>query len=51
MGALIICLADAISLDVVEGMAKLKEELNPEIMRVVGGSGTPPKGHRGADSQ
>jgi len=35
MGALIICLADAISLDVVEGMAKLKEELNPEIMRVV----------------
>ena len=35
MGALIICLSDAISLDVVEGMAKLKEELNPEIMRVV----------------
>jgi adenine-specific DNA-methyltransferase len=35
MGALIICLADSISLDVVEGMAKLKEELNPEIMRVV----------------
>jgi len=35
MGALIICLADAISLKVVEGMAKLKEELNPEIMRVV----------------
>lgn len=35
MGALIICLADVISLDVVEGMAKLKEELNPEIMRVV----------------
>jgi len=35
MGALIICLADAISLEVVEGMAKLKEELNPEIMRVV----------------
>jgi len=35
MGALIICLADAISLDVVEGIAKLKEELNPEIMRVV----------------
>lgn len=35
MGALIICLADAIPLEVVEGMAKLKEELNPEIMRVV----------------
>jgi adenine-specific DNA-methyltransferase len=35
MGALIICLADSISLDVVEGMAKLKEELNPEIMREV----------------
>ncbi len=35
MGALIICLADAISLETVEGMAKLKEELNPEIMRVV----------------
>jgi len=35
MGALIICLADSISLDVVEGMAKLKEELNPEIMRMV----------------
>jgi adenine-specific DNA-methyltransferase len=35
MGALIICLADFISLEVVEGMAKRKEELNPEIMRVV----------------
>ena len=35
MGALIICLADAISLEVVEGIAKLKGELNPEIMRVV----------------
>jgi len=35
MGALIICLSNAISLEVVEGMAKLKEELNPEIMRVV----------------
>ena len=35
MGALIICLADSISLEVVEGMAKLKAELNPEIMRVV----------------
>jgi len=35
MGALIICLADAISLEVVEGITKLKDELNPEIMRVV----------------
>ncbi len=35
MGALIICLSDAISLKVVEGIAKLKDELNPEIMRVV----------------
>jgi len=34
-GALIICLSDAISLEVVEGIAKLKDELNPEIMRVV----------------
>lgn len=35
IGALIICLSDAISLEVVEGIAKLKDELNPEIMRVV----------------
>lgn len=35
MGALIICLSDAITLEVVEGIAKLKDELNPEIMRVV----------------
>lgn len=35
MGALIICLSDDISLEVVEGIAKLKEKLNPEIMRVV----------------
>lgn len=35
MGALIICLSDAISLEVVEGIAKLKDELSPEIMRVV----------------
>ncbi len=35
MGALIICLSDAISLEVVEGIAKLKDELDPEIMRVV----------------
>ena len=34
-GALIVCLADAISLDVVEGIAALKEELEPELMRVV----------------
>jgi adenine-specific DNA-methyltransferase len=35
MGALIICLSDAISLEVVEGIAMLKDDLNPEIMRVV----------------
>ena len=35
MGALIICLSDSITLEVVEGIAKLKDELNPEIMRVV----------------
>jgi len=37
MGALIICLEDRISLEVVEGIAKLKDELNPEddVMRVV----------------
>lgn len=35
MGALMICLSDDISLDVVEGIAKLKDELKPEIMRVV----------------
>ena len=34
-GALIVCLADDISLDVVEGIAALKEELQPEVMRVV----------------
>ena len=34
-GALIICLSDSISLEVVEGIAKLKDKLNPEIMRVV----------------
>jgi len=34
-GALIVCLADKISLDVVEGIAALKEELKPEVMRVV----------------
>jgi len=35
MGALIICLSDTITLEVVECIAKLKDELNPEIMRVV----------------
>jgi adenine-specific DNA-methyltransferase len=35
MGALIICLSDAVDLDVVEGIAGLKQELEPEIMRVV----------------
>ena len=35
MGALMICLSDNISLEVVEGIAKLKEKLAPEIMRVV----------------
>lgn len=34
-GALIICLADGITLDLVEGIAALKAELEPEIMRVV----------------
>ncbi len=34
-GALVLCLADDISLDVVEGIAALKDELKPELMRVV----------------
>ena len=34
-GALIVCLADNISLDVLEGIAALKNELKPELMRVV----------------
>ena len=34
-GALIICLDDNISLDVVNGIVELKEELEPEICRVV----------------
>lgn len=34
-GALIVCLAKEIDLDVVEGMAALKEELKPEVIRVV----------------
>ncbi|MDP8213488.1 MAG: site-specific DNA-methyltransferase, partial [Candidatus Zapsychrus exili] len=35
LGALIVCLDKDISLDVVEEIAKLKEELNPEVSRVV----------------
>ena len=35
LGALVICLDAQISLDVVEGIGKLKKELEPEIMRVV----------------
>ena len=34
-GALIVCLSKEIDLDVVEGIAALKEELNPEVIRVV----------------
>ena len=34
-GALIVCLDNEISLDVVEGIAALKEALKPEVMRVV----------------
>lgn len=34
-GALIVCLADNIPLGVIEGIAKLKDELRPELMRVV----------------
>ncbi|XVJ61102.1 MAG: site-specific DNA-methyltransferase [Tepidisphaera sp.] len=34
-GALMVCLDKKITLDVVEGIAKLKDELKPEIMRVV----------------
>ena len=35
MGALIVCLSNTITLEVVEGIAGLKAELKPEIMRVV----------------
>jgi len=35
MGALLVCLSDDITLEVVEGIANLKGELAPEIMRVV----------------
>ncbi len=34
-GALIVCLADDITLDVVSDIAALKDELQPEVMRVV----------------
>ena len=34
-GALIVCLADDITLDVVSRIAALKDELQPEVMRVV----------------
>ena len=34
-GALVVCLADDISLEVVEGIGHLKAELAPEVMRVV----------------
>ena len=34
-GALVVCLADAITLEVVEGIGHLKAELAPEVMRVV----------------
>ena len=34
-GALIVCLADEIDLDVVNGIAALKDELSPEMVRVV----------------
>jgi adenine-specific DNA-methyltransferase len=34
-GALIVCLAEKISLETVDGIAALKEELQPEVMRVV----------------
>ncbi|MFK5947759.1 MAG: site-specific DNA-methyltransferase [Methylococcales bacterium] len=35
MGALLVCLDDSIPLEVAEGIGKLKEELQPEVMRVV----------------
>jgi adenine-specific DNA-methyltransferase len=34
-GALVVCLAKGVTLDVVEGIAALKKELSPEVMRVV----------------
>jgi len=35
MGALIVCLDDSITIEAVEGIGKLKEEIQPEVMRVV----------------
>jgi len=35
LGALVVCLDDDISMDVADGIGALKEELQPEIMRVV----------------
>ena len=35
LGALVVCLEIDVSMDVVNGIGALKEELNPEIMRVV----------------
>lgn len=34
-GALIVCLADKVGLDTVEGIAAMRDELKPEVMRVV----------------
>ncbi len=34
-GALVVCLDDDITLDVIEGIGQLKEELKPEVMKVV----------------
>lgn len=34
-GALVVCLADAVDLELVKGIAALKAELAPEVMRVV----------------
>lgn len=34
-GALIVCLDDGVTEAVAEGIGKLKEELEPEVMRVV----------------
>jgi len=34
-GALIVCLAEEIDMETITGIGKLKEELNPEICRVV----------------
>tara|TARA_R110000787_G_C13433690_1_gene445754 strand:- start:3454 stop:4290 length:837 start_codon:yes stop_codon:yes gene_type:complete len=35
LGALVICLDDIITLDVIEGIGKLKEQLQPEVMHIV----------------